>query len=212
MNLENRKVIVIGGGSVAARKTKGLIEAGAQVIVISPEVCDSIGQLAKTGQVLLLNRPYQPGDIAGAFLVIAATDNPETNQAVWDEAVQVNCLVNVVDDPLHSTFILPAVVRRGDMTISISTGGASPALARRLREKTEEMIGPEYAEMAQILGELRPELHMRFSGEEERLGIALRLIDSDLLRVIRQEGSAAGRRYARGLLTETTGLNAEDRP
>lgn len=210
IGLENRRIVVIGGGKVAARKVTGLVDAGARVEIISPEVCEGIRALAENGKVDIIRRAYQPGDLSGAFLVIAATNDPEINHRIWVEANQANCLVNVADDPKHSTFILPAVIRRGEITISISTGGASPALARRLREKIEPMIGAEYAELARILAELRPELLTWFPSEQERLDAVSRVIDSDLLDLIRRDCGPAARAYARKILLERRGVGGED--
>jgi precorrin-2 dehydrogenase/sirohydrochlorin ferrochelatase len=128
-------------------------------------------------------------------LVVAATDDPEVNQAAWAEASQLSCLVNVVDDPEHSNFIVPAVVQYGELKISISTGGASPALARRLREKLTAAIGPEYGVLAELLAEQRPALRSRFGAGEPRLRAALQMVDSDVLEIIRTQGIQAGRRY-----------------
>jgi precorrin-2 dehydrogenase/sirohydrochlorin ferrochelatase len=152
--------------------------------------------------VEFVRRPYRQGDLDGAFLVIAATDDPQVNRAVWEEALTRGCLVNVVDDPAHCNFILPAVVRRGDLSIAVSTAGASPALARRLRQSLEEQYGPEYAELVALLGKLRPRLLADFETGEERLQAALGLIDADLLQTIRQEGRLAAEARALGLLRE----------
>jgi precorrin-2 dehydrogenase/sirohydrochlorin ferrochelatase len=138
--------------------------------------------------------------LAGAFLVIAATNETAINQMVWEEAIQQGCLINVVDDPQHSNFILPALARRGEVTLAVSTGGASPALARRLRERLESLIGAEYGDLAAILAELRPELKARFSSGVARLEAALRLVDSDLLEVILSQGKEAARKHALELL------------
>jgi len=160
--------------------------------------------LVEAGRIAALNRPYREGDLAAAFLVIAATDDAEVNRAVWREADRRGCLINVVDDLAHSNFIVPAVVRRGELTLAVSTGGDSPALARRLREQLEAEIGPEYGELVALLGELRPDLLARFAPGRARLAAALRLVDSDLLDVIRAEGVEAARRYA-WKLVETDG-------
>jgi precorrin-2 dehydrogenase/sirohydrochlorin ferrochelatase len=119
--------------------------------------------------------------------VIAATDDPLVNAAVWQECRQLGCLVNVVDDPERCNFILPSLVRRDELAIAITTGGASPALARRLREKLEISIGPEYGTLASIMGELRPTLTGRIPAHR-RLDAALELIDSGLLEVIQNQG------------------------
>jgi len=200
IGLAQRHVVVVGGGAVAARKVTALLEAGARVTVISPDLSPGLVALVETGQIAAFRRPYRDGDLEMAFLVIAATDDVETNQAVWREADRRGCLINVVDDPSHSNFIVPAVVRRGEVTVAISTGGDSPALARRLRERLEAEIGPEYGELAALLGELRPDLLARFARGSARLAAALRLVDSDLVDVIRTEGIEAARRHAWELL------------
>jgi precorrin-2 dehydrogenase/sirohydrochlorin ferrochelatase len=205
IGLAARRCVVIGGGAVAARKVAGLLAAGAAVTLISPALTPELARLAAAGEVQALRRPYQSGDLAGAFLVIAATDDPAVNQAVWAEANAQGCLVNVVDDPAHSNFIVPAIVRRDEITVAIQTGGASPALARRLRERLEVVFGPEYGVLARLLAELRPELMARFAPGQPRLAAALRLVDSDVLEVIRRDGAEA----ARAQLVELLGPAAE---
>jgi len=148
--------VVIGGGEVAARKVEGLLTAGAGVTVISPQFAPVLEELAAQGRITALRRAYRVGDLAGARLVIAATDDPQVNRTVWEEAQGRGCLVNVVDDPTHCTFHVPAVARRGPVAIAVSTGGASPALAKHLRQKVEAAIGPEYAQLAALLAGLRP--------------------------------------------------------
>lgn len=201
VGLENRRSVVIGGGKVAARKAQSLLEAGASVSAISPEFCPEFSALGgPQAAVEMIPRAYQSGDLAGAFLVIAATDDPQVNQAVWREALQQGCLVNVVDDPQHSNFIVPAVVQRGEIKIAVTTGGASPALARRLRERLEALVGPEYADLAALLADLRPELQSRFAAGEPRLAAALRLVDSDLLEILKSAGMQAARHRALQIL------------
>lgn len=202
IGLEDCVVLVIGGGGVATRKVKSLVEAGAMVTVISPEFDQGLRDLAESGKIHLVQRAYHSGDLLSMdspskrpALVIAATDVPEINQAVWQEARQIGCLVNVVDDPEHSNFIVPAMVGYGELKISISTGGASPALARRLREKLADVIGPEYGVLAELMAELRPDLRARFEAGEPRLQAALQLVDSNALDIIRTQGSQAGRLY-----------------
>jgi precorrin-2 dehydrogenase/sirohydrochlorin ferrochelatase len=202
IGLENRSAVVIGGGEVAVRKVMGLVEAGAQVTVISPKCNLELINLQAAGRIKILPRPYQAGDLAGAFVAIAATNDALVNEAIWQEASQSDSLVNVVDDPLHSNFIVPAVVRRGELNIAITTGGGSPALARRLREKLADAIGPEYGEMAALLAELRPQLLASFSPGSARLQAALQLIDSQLLEIIRQQGREAACQYAEDFLEQ----------
>jgi precorrin-2 dehydrogenase/sirohydrochlorin ferrochelatase len=204
IGMERRRVVVVGGGGVAARKVGGLLEADARVTVISPILTPELETLAEARRIAVIGRPYRQGDLAGAFLVIAAANDPDVNQAVWQEAEQRGCLVNVVDDPAHCNFITPAIVRRGDVTLAISTGGASPALARRLREQLEAQVGPEYGELARLLAELRPELRARYGEEKARQEAAFRLVDSDLLSIIKKKGMDEARLRAWELLIGDT--------
>jgi siroheme synthase-like protein len=176
---------------------EGLLAAGANIKVISPELTLELQLLVDSDKIAFLPRPYQEGDLEGAFLVIAATDDPAVNQSVWMEAERHDCLVNVVDDPIHSNFILPAVVQRDDLSVAISTGGSSPALARRLRERIEKLIGPEYGVLAGLMAELRSELIETFPAGEARLQAALRVVDSDILDVIQNHGRDAALSYGR---------------
>lgn len=195
--LENKRSVVVGGGRIALRKTQGLIEAGASVTLISPEVEPELRKLAESDSIVWLPRKYIEGDLGNAFLVIAATNDPDVNHEIWEEAAKEECLINVVDDPKHSNFILPAVVKRGEIQVSISTGGSSPALARRLREDLEKIINPEYQQLAEILSELRPELIARTKPGNPRLQIALALVDLPLLEMIRLYGKQTALEYAR---------------
>jgi len=202
VGLQSRIAVVIGGGEVAAQKIKGLLRAEIQVKVISPVLNAELQSLAEEGKITLIRRNYREGDLAEAFLAIAATDEAAVNQAVWSEAQRRDCLVNVVDDPTHSSFIVPAMVQRGDMSIAISTGGGSPALARRLRERLEQVIGTEYGTLNDIMAELRPELKQSYPSSQKRLEAALRVIDSDILQVIREQGREAALAYAKEQLSQ----------
>jgi len=195
--MQARQTVVVGGGHVAARKVESLLEAEAQVKVISPVLVPELELLMESGDITALKRSYQEGDLEDAFLVIAATDDNTVNQAIWAEATKQGCLINVVDDPEHSTFILPAVMQRGEMSIAITTGGGSPALARRLRERLENIIGPEYGKLTEVMAELRPELLASFAPGNARLQAALRIVDSNILSVIQEQGMDAALTYAR---------------
>ena len=137
LNLKGRLCVVIGGGEVAERKVKGLLECEARVRIISPEVTPWLRDVAGQGEVDWLPREYREGDLKGAFLAIASTDRQPVNEAVAAEAAREKVVLNVVDNTPLCTFIAPSVVTRGDVTVAISTGGASPALARKLRESLE---------------------------------------------------------------------------
>jgi len=195
--MQARQTVVVGGGHVAARKVEGLLASESQVKVISPVLVPELQLLADSGVITVFERSYQDGDLEGAFLAIAATDEITINHAVWAEAMKRGCLINVVDDPEHSTFILPAVLQRGEMSVAVSTGGSSPALARRLRERLEDIIGLEYGTLTELMAELRPELLASFPPGKARLQAALRIVDSNILDVIQNLGRDAALTYAR---------------
>ncbi|MEW6518425.1 MAG: bifunctional precorrin-2 dehydrogenase/sirohydrochlorin ferrochelatase [Desulfurivibrio sp.] len=156
LNIRARHCIVIGGGKVAARKVKALLDSHGKVTVISPELDRELEPLARDHAIQWRERGFQPGDLAGAFLVIAATDDVKVQEAVYREAEAHNQLVNVADVPKWCNFILPATVRRGELTISVSTAGKSPALAKQLRENLEKQYTDDYDLLLQVLGRLRP--------------------------------------------------------
>lgn len=193
LDLKERPCVVVGGGTVAANKVRGLLDAEARVTVIAPRLSPELEQLARRGRVGHVARTYRPGDLAGAFLVIAATDNPDVNRQVWQEAIAQRVLVNVVDDPAHCTFIAPATVCRGDLVIAISTGGRAPALAVRLRQWLEKVIGDEYGRFLELAGELRRPLAEHYPDFEERRAVWYRLVDSDVFELLRC-GDEAGAR------------------
>ncbi len=156
LDLQGRTCIVVGGGRVAERKVTGLLSCKAKVAVISPELTDELQRQNNVGIIDWIAREYRAGDLARAFLVIAATDDEETQEQVYQEAVAANLLLNVADVPRRCNFILPATVRQGDLVIAVSTGGKSPALAGRLRMELEKKYGKEYRVLVDILGAIRP--------------------------------------------------------
>lgn len=186
VKLEGRKCLVVGGGSVAERKVRSLLECGAAVLVVSPALTPGLRELAGRREVRHLQREYAPIDLTGAFLVIAATSDPGTNRRVAEDCHERGVLVNVVDDPEYCSFYVPAVVRRGDLCISVSTSGKSPLLARRLREELEDRYGPEYARLLEIMGEVRQRVLAEVPEEQARRAIFERLVKSNLLELIRQ--------------------------
>ncbi len=150
--------MVVGGGKVAERKCLSLLEAEALVTVIAPEVTPLLEKLSKEGRISHMNRPWRSGDTTFAHLVFAATNHHAVNAAVARETGQSGIPVCVADAPKEGTFTSPAVIRRGDLLITISTGGRSPALARRIRRDLETLYGSEYADIVDILGKLREKL------------------------------------------------------
>ena len=161
LDLAERTAVVVGGGTIAEGKVHGLLEAGARVVVISPAATEAIRALAEDDAIRHEPRPYAPGDLAGAWLAIAATDDQAVNMAVAEEAARLRILVNVVDRPAQCTFIAPAVVRRGDLTLAISTNGKSPAMARYIREEIERLFPPEYGALLTLVAGVRSSLRSR---------------------------------------------------
>ena len=161
LNVEGKKCVVVGGGQVALRKVGALLEHGAEVEVISSDLCPELAELAESGEIHAIIREYQAGDLKNAFVAIVATDNNEINRQVVAEARKRAVLVNVVDDADNSDFIVPSHLRRGEVTIAISTGGKSPALARKIRSMLEKELGDEYALLADLVGEVRAEVRQQ---------------------------------------------------
>ena len=161
LDVHGMRCLVAGGGPVACRKATALLEHGAVVTVVSPELCPEMKDLASDTEIHVIPGEYDSGNLQGVSLAIAATDSAEVNRRVAAEARERGVLVNVVDDLGSSGFIAPSYLRRGAVTIAISTGGASPALTRRIRTKLEAEFGPEYASLASLLSEVRTELKGR---------------------------------------------------
>jgi len=164
LDVAGRRCVVVGGGAVGLEKASGLAACGAAVTVVSPELHESFSEL----DVDWVPRRYRASDLRGAFLVIAATSDRSVNERVHRDAESRAMLVNVADVPDLCNFILPAVHRQGPIAVAVSTGGASPALAKRLRSQIAELVTPEHAEIAEELRSMRPEVKERFSTYEER--------------------------------------------
>jgi len=154
--VEGREALIVGGGEIASRKVEDLLAAKARVTLVAPSVCQKIEALAD--RIQLHRRPYDPGDIGDAFVVIAATDDEDLNTAVSRDCAARNVPVNVVDRPALCTFTVPATVHRGDLTIAIATNGRCPALASILREELEGRYGEEYGELVERFAQLRQEM------------------------------------------------------
>jgi siroheme synthase-like protein len=161
LDLKGKKCVVVGGGSVAERKVGTLLEYQASVTVISPKLSPGLQKLAERNDIQTIRRQYRSSDLKDAFLVIAATDKEAVNSAVAKQGTQHRALVNVVDVPKDSSYIVPSVLRRGDITIAIGTAGKSPALARKLRSTLELVVPLEYASVLNIVSEVRQELARR---------------------------------------------------
>jgi precorrin-2 dehydrogenase/sirohydrochlorin ferrochelatase len=158
LDIKDKRCVVVGGGQVALRKVGVLLACGADVEVISAEPGPELAALEESGQIAVLHRHYRPGDLRKAFIAIAATDSSDINWQVVKEARQEAVLVNVVDDPENSDFIVPSCVRRGSIAIAVSTDGRSPALARKIRTRLEKEFGEEYASLVNLVSEVRVEV------------------------------------------------------
>lgn len=187
--LSGRPVVVIGGGAVAARKCAALSEAGAGITVIAPHLHDRLREMHEQGLLIHVAREFRAGDIADAFLVFAATDNPMVNAAVAEEARSRGILANIADAPEIGTFTLPAVAKRGDLLIAVSTGGKSPALARRLREELEDLYGPEYAVIVELLGKVREKLLTEKGNSAYNKKLLNELVCHDLAALLRNRST-----------------------
>jgi siroheme synthase-like protein len=202
LEMKDRRCVVIGGGAVAERKVEGLVAVGANVTVISPAITNGLRELLTQGAIRHVAREYQTGDRAGYDLVFVATDNSEINAVVSNEARSLRIWVNSADDPDHCDFILPAVIRRGDLAVAVSTGGVSPAVTRAIREELDQYVSADYASFVRIAGEVRREL--REKSVSPGAGAWNRALKGDFRRLIKE-----GRpEQAKELLLETLGANS----
>ena len=158
LNIRDRKCMVIGGGQVALRKVKSLLECGAEVKLISPSLCPELDTLAESRAIGVIRKSYQAGDLQGAFIVIAATDSSDINSEIAKECHNIGVWVNVVDNAEESDFILPSSLRRGSLTIAVATSGRSPALSRKIRMLLEKEFDEEYASMVLLIEEVRAKI------------------------------------------------------
>lgn len=198
LRLDGRRCVVVGGGTVAERKVRVLLESGAALTVVAPAVTDGIRAVADGGALIVEQRPYRAGDLNEAFLAVAATGDRAVNAAVVEAARQVGALVSAVDDPLAGDFIVPATVRRGEVTIAISTGGRSPTFARQLRQELDGWLTPARLELLDLLGDVRRELQLAGRNPEPpawREAVDPHLIDA----VERGDREGARRRLLRSL-------------
>jgi precorrin-2 dehydrogenase / sirohydrochlorin ferrochelatase len=186
LDIKGKKCVIVGGGKVAYRKACSLKEAGADVTVISPDICP---EMSNEKELTLINKSYDESCLDGAMLVIAATDDEGVNKKVSLDAGKRNIIVNVVDRPELCTFIVPATVKRGELCISISTGGASPALAKNIREELEAVFGPEYGEYINLLTRMRDIAMSDVKDNAKRRRVLQRLAEKDILEILKTKGT-----------------------
>ena len=163
LNLRGRRCVIVGGGTVAEGKISRLLASGADICVVSPDATAGIRQFVADGSVRWEQRPYEEGDLDGAFIAIAATNIREVNRRIFEEAEQRGVMLNAVDDPPNCSFIAPSIVQRGPVTLAISTGGVSPALARKLRESLQTSEALAWADLSSVMAVARS--HLRETGQ-----------------------------------------------
>lgn len=189
---------------MATAKIEGLISAGARITVVAPSVDPRIEDWARAGLLTVERRRFRPSDLRGVFYVVAAAP-PETNQRVWEEAEKRAVFVNAVDDPHRCSAILPSVHRDGDLVVAVSTGGKAPALAVQIRRRIASMLGDGYGALLELLGGFRTEVASRFDTFEERRRVWYRIVDSELLEVLRSDGSERAAELVSAILAEEGG-------
>jgi precorrin-2 dehydrogenase/sirohydrochlorin ferrochelatase len=202
IDLENRPVLVVGGGIVAERKVETLLEAGAVITVVSPQITEQLDAYSQSNRITVRQRGFTPSDVDGVSLVISATDDPRTQTEVASIAVSKNILVNTVDKPELCSFIVPAILRRGDITIAISTSGKSPSLAAELRARLDRVLTDEFARTANVLGAVRQEVHRHFAGSDERKRVFDSIIGSGIVEWIAGYDDAAALERVQQMIRE----------
>ena len=190
LDIQNRSCLVVGGGSVGTRKVITLLDCGAKVTVISPVVAAQLRDFAASGRIKLRERRYQSGDLDGMFLVIGATDDEELNRQISNDADHLNTLCNIADRPEVCNFILPSIVQRDDLVITVSTSGRSPAMAKKLRKTLENQFGKEYGAFLKLMGSIRKKLLSTSHKPEAHKHLFEQLIAADLIGLI-QKGATA---------------------
>ena len=184
LDLRERLAVVVGGGRVGEAKVRTLLRCGARVRVVAPMLGEGLQQLSRDGAIEHRARPFEPGDLEGASVAIAATDDAAANAAVASAARERGIAVNVADDPSRSTFIMPAVVDRGAIQVAVSTGGASPVLARRIAALVEAALPQELARLAELAAEYRDAVKQRFADVASRRAFWERAFDGDIGRLV----------------------------
>ena len=185
LDIQGRNCLVVGGGAVGTRKVETLLACGAQVTVVSPAASEALCGLAAKGAITLRRRDYASEDLAGMFLVIGATDDEALNRRISADAERRQILCNIADRPEVCNFILPSILQRGDLTITVSTSGKSPAFAKKLRRSLADQYGQEYAAFLDLMGAIRQRLLAQAHAPEAHKPLFEALVDSELPALIR---------------------------
>lgn len=208
--LDNKPVLLVGGGEVAERKARLLLDAGAHLTVVAPELDPELAELAANGSIEWLAAEFAPAHLAGKWLVVAATDRREVNALVYQSANQARIFANVVDDPKRSSFIMPSIIDRSPLMVAISSGGKAPVLARLLREKLEAMLPQHLGAVATFAGSLRDRVKARFATMGERRRFWERLLGADRLgQALARGDSASANQLADSLFADESKAHGE---
>lgn len=186
LDLTSKKCLVVGGGNVAERKVLSLLECDALVYVVSPDLTPVLKSLFEESLIQYRQGKYQSSDLADKFLVIGAAGTETVNRQVADDCAQRNLIVNIVDDPTKGSFFVPASLKRGSLTIAVSTGGKSPLLARKIKEELENAYGTHYEEFLDLLGYLREDVIKNVADPEKKKKILENLVNDDVLNMLKE--------------------------
>ncbi|MGA3208914.1 MAG: bifunctional precorrin-2 dehydrogenase/sirohydrochlorin ferrochelatase [Syntrophales bacterium] len=187
LDITDKRCVVVGGGDVAERKAGRLLDFGASVVVVAKTLTPGLETLKKEGRINHIDADYDKAVIDHAFLVIGATDRDDVNAKISRDGREKGILVNIVDDPDKCDFVLPSLLKQGDLLIAISTGGKSPALAKKLREEMEQIFGTEYQTLLQVLGQLREKLVVKGRSPDENRRLFEAVVHSDILQHIKDK-------------------------
>jgi len=187
LDITDRRCIVVGGGDVAERKVERLLDSGASVVVIGKALTPGLETMKKEGRINHIDADYDKAFMDDAFLVIGATDRDDVNAEISRDGREKGILVNIVDDPDKCDFVLPSLLKQGDLLIAISTGGKSPALAKKLREEMEQLFGTEYQTLLEVMGQLREKLVVKGRSSDENRRLFEAVVHSDILKHIKDK-------------------------
>jgi len=208
LDLDNKKVIIVGGGEVAERKVKVLLRYGCKIYIISPHLTPHLRQLVAKGRIHHISYELLDRSMDNAVMVITATGDPDVNLQIASQAKGHGLLVNIVDQPAECNFIMPSIVKRGDLQIAISTAGKSPAMAKKIRREIEALFGSEYGPLIELLGLLRIRLLSQGQSSSKNKAIFQKLADSNLLQLIKKRNMNGVSATLKSILGE--GLPIED--
>ena len=202
IDIQNKSCVLIGGGNVAYRKALSLLKAGADITLIAPEINDGVSKLVDDGTINWIKRCYEPGDLNGAALAIVAVDDPAVGKKVSEEATRLNVLINVADIPEQCTFTLSSCIERGDLLVTISTGGRCPAFSRHMRLKLEEIIDDAYGDLLNLLGGAREKMIEAGISTDNCRDSLNKIIDSDILSYLREREHEKAAAFADKIVSE----------